>query len=448
MDRDGRVNSLINQRYLIVRPLGEGGMGFVYLARDTALGDRTLALKILRPEALDPLAVERFKEEFRSMARLRHPNLAEVYDFETVAGSGERFLTMEHIDGRDLGAFRWPALREGFDDLAVQCLRALDYIHARGLLHNDIKPHNIMVSPPFQVKILDFGLAQRRADSRSPGLSGTVHYIAPERLKGEGPDGRSDLYSLGVVLYELVTGSLPYQGEDVGQVITAILQGRLRPPREINPDIPARLEAFVLALLAHDRAGRPASSSAALDLLQHGRVGVRQRERVAAHGYAVRIGERRGDVVQHRGDVGRIHAEKSGLVVGVSRRVPQSAVEQTGGIVVNRAGLREVSREVDRIGSCGRWQSGHVLASTCEEVSLPRGRSIVEMSRPCLQFASSAISIRQLSDTDKNISRLNRTACSTTNSVDRVPGGCACSRNDVLARARLATRSHAGARRA
>ncbi len=270
MDRDGRVNSLINQRYLIVRPLGEGGMGFVYLARDTALGDRTLALKILRPEVLDSLAVERFKEEFRSMARLRHPNLAEVYDFETVAGSGERFLTMEHIDGRDLGVFRWPALREGFDDLAVQCLRALDYIHARGLLHNDIKPHNIMVSPPFQVKILDFGLAQRRADSRSPGLSGTVHYIAPERLKGEGPDGRSDLYSLGVVLYELVTGSLPYQGEDVGQVITAILQGRLRPPREINPEIPARLEAFVLALLAHDRAGRPASSSAALDLLNRG----------------------------------------------------------------------------------------------------------------------------------------------------------------------------------
>ncbi len=246
-------------------------MGSVFLVRDTAQGDKSIALKLLRPESIDPLSIERFKGEFRWMARLRHPNVAEVYDFDTVSGSDQRFLTMEYIDGRDLTALRWPAILERFDELVVQILRGLDYIHSRGLLHNDIKPHNILVRRPFEAKILDFGLAQSLADSTNPGLSGTVHYLAPERLAGQAPDSRSDLYSLGVVLYELLTGSLPFQAEGPGRVIGAILAGRLRPPRDLNPEIPERMAAFVQTLLARDRAARPGSSSAALDLLNRGR---------------------------------------------------------------------------------------------------------------------------------------------------------------------------------
>ena len=245
-------------------------MGAVYLVRDTLQVDRPVALKILRPEAIDPVSVDRFKNEFRSMSHLRHPNLAEVYDFGTVTGDGRHFLTMEYVEGRELTSLRWPAVAPSFDGLVVQCLRGLDYIHARGLLHNDIKPHNILIREPFQAKILDFGLAQPLAGPSSAGTSGTLHYVAPERLRGHRPDARSDLYSLGVVLYEILTGRLPYQGEEAGAVVSAILEGRLVPPRELNPDLPRRTEAFVLGLLARDPDDRPASAAAALDLLNAG----------------------------------------------------------------------------------------------------------------------------------------------------------------------------------
>src|SRR3989441_7757270 len=261
---------LINQRYAVVRLLGEGGMGSVYLVRDTYQGGRQIALKFLRAEGLNSETVELFKEEFRSMARLRHPNLAEVYDFGTVEGDGRHFLTMEYVKGEDLGRQGRAELVERFDSLAVQCLRALDYIHSRGLLHNDIKPQNIMIHPPFQVKLLDFGLAGRQAESARPGLSGTLHYIAPERFGDTSVDARSDLYSLGVVLYEVLTGSLPHQGQDAGQVVGAILRGQVRPPRQLDPEIPERLETFVMALLEREPAARPASAAEALELLNTG----------------------------------------------------------------------------------------------------------------------------------------------------------------------------------
>jgi Nif-specific regulatory protein len=261
------MNLVVNQRYRMVRPLGEGGMGAVHLAHDTSMGDREVALKILRPDALDPLSIDRFKDEFRSLARLRHPNLVEVYDFGVVEDSGRHFLSLEYIEGRDLSAYRWPASRDCLDELIVQCLRGLDYIHARGLLHNDIKPQNILVREPLQVKILDFGLAQQQADTSRPGLSGTIQYISPERIKGATPDARSDLYSLGVVFYELLTGTLPFKGEDPGAVISTILRGELSPPRVVNPEIPERVERLLLGLLSCDPRGRPISSNAALALL-------------------------------------------------------------------------------------------------------------------------------------------------------------------------------------
>ena len=242
----------------------------MYLVRDTYQGGRQIALKFLRAEGLNSETVELFKEEFRSMARLRHPNLAEVYDFGTIEGDGRHFLTMEYVKGEDLGRQGRAELVERFDSLAVQGLRALDYIHSRGLLHNDIKPHNIMIHPPFQVKLLDFGLAHGQAESARPGLSGTLHYIAPERFGDKNVDERSDLYSLGVILYEVLTGSLPYQGKEPGQVVGAILRGEVRPPRQLNSAVPERLEAFVMALMERAPASRPASAAAALDRLNTG----------------------------------------------------------------------------------------------------------------------------------------------------------------------------------
>ena len=178
---------------------------------------------------------------------------------------------MEHVRGEHLAQKRREDLVARFDDLAVQCLRALDYIHSRGLLHNDIKPQNIMIHAPFQVKLLDFGLARGQTESGGAGLSGTIHYIAPERFGGQAVDGRSDLYSLGVVLYELLTGVRPHAGEDSGQVVGAILRGQVRPPRQLNSAIPERIEGFVMSLLERIPASRPAGAARALELLNTGR---------------------------------------------------------------------------------------------------------------------------------------------------------------------------------
>ena len=205
-------------------------MGSVCLVRDTLLSGRPVALKFLKPDRILSGGIDEFKDEFRAMARLRHPNLAEVYDFGTSDADGRHFLTMEFVDGDDLERLPRADLRARFDSLAVQCLRALDYIHSRGILHNDIKPQNIMVRPPFQVKLLDFGLASPQAESTQYSLSGTIHYIAPERLEGKQVDGRSDLYSLGVILYDVLTGALPHTGSHAGQVVTSILRGRTRRP--------------------------------------------------------------------------------------------------------------------------------------------------------------------------------------------------------------------------
>ncbi|HEU4402459.1 MAG TPA: sigma 54-interacting transcriptional regulator, partial [Candidatus Polarisedimenticolia bacterium] len=215
--------------------------------------------------------LERFHNEVRIARQVTHADVCRVYDIGEVGQ--QHFLTMEYVEGSDLTTLRWPAARSRFDDLVVQCLRALDYIHSRGLLHNDIKPQNILVRPPFLVKVLDFGLAQQQADARRVAPGGTIHYIAPERFKGGRPDGRSDLYSLGVVLYQMLTGVLPFEGRDPGRVISAILAGSPRLLRSLNPEIPERMESFVLALLARDPADRPASTIEALALLDAGGVG-------------------------------------------------------------------------------------------------------------------------------------------------------------------------------
>jgi Nif-specific regulatory protein len=255
----------------MIRSLGEGGMGSVWLAFDTHQGERPVALKMLRPEAIGPGVVDLFRREFRAMTRLRHPNLAEVYDFGTADGEGRHFLTMEYVPGRHFGLLPRREVLDRFDDLAVQILRALDYIHARGVLHNDIKPQNIQVRATYELKLLDFGLAHDEAGPAGPEVSGTVHYIAPERFQGGPADARSDLYSLGVVLYEALTGRQPFAGDDPGRVIQEILRGDVPPPRVLAPDLPERVEAFLLALLARAPGDRPSSAGAALDRLNRGR---------------------------------------------------------------------------------------------------------------------------------------------------------------------------------
>ena len=239
-------------------------MGDVFLARDHQQGGREVALKVLRARRIDPSAIDRFREEFRSLTRLRHPNLAEVFDFGRVDGTGSPFLSMEYVSGCDLSRLPRPEARRRFASIAAGSLRALDYVHARGFSHNDIKPQNILLSTEGRVKLVDFGLAQRIEGESAAEASGTLAYAAPERLAGAPADERSDLYSLGSVLYELLAGGPPFDAPSSGGLVSAILEGGAFPLRERDGTIPGPWDELVMALLARRPEDRPASASEAL----------------------------------------------------------------------------------------------------------------------------------------------------------------------------------------
>ncbi|HET6372871.1 MAG TPA: protein kinase, partial [Candidatus Polarisedimenticolia bacterium] len=251
---------LVNGRYRIVRPLGEGGMGNVFLASDLARQGRPVALKRIHPSILDAASVAGFKSEFELMSRLRHPNLVEVYDFEVDQATGDRFLTMEYVEGKDLaqhcGAGQPIPVTEAACLMAQIC-RGVEYIHRRGLIHNDLTAHNVRVTAglPSICKVMDFGLASKVGPELRQ-IRGTLQYLAPEILKGE-PSGRhSDIYSLGVLLYSMVTGRLPFDG-DPAEIVRLATTTSPPAPGSLNPSVPPEIDSLALGMLSREPAGRP-----------------------------------------------------------------------------------------------------------------------------------------------------------------------------------------------
>lgn len=247
MSKSAPAAEVIAGRYRVSGRIAAGGMGQVLRALDTVLG-RTVAVKVLPFElASRPGFVERFRAEAQSAARLSHPNVVQVHDWGESGAT--YYMVMEYVRGsnlREILSVRRALVPRQACELMIQVLEALEAAHSRGLVHRDVKPENVMITIDGRVKVADFGLA--RALERATvtgGLLGTVAYVAPEQARGEQVDARADLYSAGCVLYELLTGSMPFEG-DAAQVLYQHLNSRVPAPSDARPGIPADLDRIVL----------------------------------------------------------------------------------------------------------------------------------------------------------------------------------------------------------
>ncbi|GAA1834272.1 serine/threonine-protein kinase [Actinomadura chokoriensis] len=259
---------LVADRYRLDEPIGQGGMGEVWRATDEGLG-RTVALKLLLAAATDPQAAARFQMEAQTAARLSDPHVVAVYDFG--AHEGRLFLVMEYVEGHSLAHER--SVHGAMDpervaDIAAQAAAGLAVAHRQGVVHRDIKPGNLLLAGDGTVKIADFGIA-RFADEASAALTstgqviGTSAYLAPERGLGRPAGPASDVYSLGCVLYELLTGQPPFQGDNAAAVVYQHVKATPVPPRQGCPYLPGAFEDYLMRLLSKQPEQRPAAAQVA-----------------------------------------------------------------------------------------------------------------------------------------------------------------------------------------
>jgi beta-lactam-binding protein with PASTA domain len=264
-------NTLVDGRYLIQNRIGSGGMADVYCAEDTHLG-RRVALKVLhRRFAQDQEFVERFRREASAAAGLQHPNVVGVYD--RGAHDGTFYIAMEHLPGRTLKEIvsaEAPLAQERVVDLGTQILQAAGFAHRHGVIHRDFKPHNVIVDDHGGAKVTDFGIARAGASemTETGSIMGTAQYLSPEQAQGHAVTAASDLYSIGVMLYEMLSGRLPFEGDSAVSVALKHLSEPPPPISQFRPDVNPAIESVVMAALAKDPAHRWQSADDFADALQ------------------------------------------------------------------------------------------------------------------------------------------------------------------------------------
>jgi eukaryotic-like serine/threonine-protein kinase len=254
-NNDPLIGRTFDRRYVIRRKLGSGGMANVYLAEDSELG-RNVALKLLNERhAADEQFVERFRREAQSAASLNHPNIVSIFDRGYAEGT--YYIAMEYLEGRSLKELlvrNGPTPIPVSIDYARQILGALAFAHRNGVVHRDIKPHNIVVGSDGRLKVTDFGIARSGASqmTEAGSIVGTAQYLSPEQARGAAVDPRSDLYSLGIVLYEMLTGHVPFTGDTPVEIAMKHLSMVPEPPSDLRPEVPHALDAVVMRALAKD----------------------------------------------------------------------------------------------------------------------------------------------------------------------------------------------------
>src|SRR5262245_20723835 len=250
---DTLIDQVFDGRYRVVRKLGTGGMANVYLAEDQELG-RRVAIKMLDDRhAQDEQFVERFRREAKNAAGLSHPNIVSIYDRGEAEGT--YYIVMEYLEGRTLKELlirRGPTPVRIALDYTRQILAALDHAHREGIVHRDIKPHNVIVGPDGRLKVTDFGIARSGTSqmTEAGSIIGTAQYLSPEQAKGEPVSPASDLYSVGIVLNEMLTGSVPFTGDTPLEIAMKHLSAVPEPPSAATPGVPHELDAVVLRALA------------------------------------------------------------------------------------------------------------------------------------------------------------------------------------------------------
>ena len=246
----------LSHRYLLLEPIGYGGMGRVFRGRDELL-DRDVAIKLLDQSSLEPSGLA----EARAAARVSHPAVVRIFDVGVAEGTGQGYIVMELAAGRPLREIlreRAPLAADEAARLASQIADALQAIHELGMVHCDVKPLNVIVTPVGDIKLVDFGIA--RASTTAGERIGSATYLAPEQVRGEPLDGRTDVYALGAVLYEMLVGTAPFPGDVPADVAAARLAVDPPPPRSINPRVPSALAAIAMRALNREPAGRYASA--------------------------------------------------------------------------------------------------------------------------------------------------------------------------------------------